>query len=227
MLKLYHNPLSPLARRVWITLLEKDIKFESIIIDLDGEQFRPEFLKLNPFHQVPVILDDGLRIIESLAIMDYLEYKYPEPSLLPKNAEQLAKVRMVQMLSEHKLIPQLLPIIVEPEKSRKLIKSQRQLHRVLTVFAELLADELYFGGDRLSLGDIVGGNGVILINKLGTSLDKYPNLLSWRDRLMAREVWQQTQPNEAGIAIFKSRMHALLEMQQSKRMFIKNRKSIS
>ena len=227
MLKLYHHPLSPLARRVWITLLEKNIEFESIIIDLDGEQFKSEFLQLNPFHQVPVIVDNGLRVIESLAIIDYLESKYPEPSLLPKNAEQLAKVRMVQMLSEHKLIPQLLPIIVEPEKSRKLIKSQRQLRRVLTIFAELLGDDPYFGGDRLSLGDIVGGNGVILINKLGTSLDKYPNLLAWCDRLMSREVWQQTQPNEAGIAIFKSRMHALVEMQQSKRMFIKNRKSIS
>ena len=221
MLKLYHHPLSPLARRVWITLLEKNIPFESIVMNLDGEQFKSDFLKLNPFHQVPVIVDDGLRILESLAIIDYLESKYPEPSLLPKNAEQLAKVRMVQMLSEHKLIPQLLPIIIEPEKSRKLIKSQRQLHRVLTIFSELLGNDNYFGGDRFSLGDIVGGNGVILINKLGISLDKYPNLLEWRDRLMTREVWQKTQPNDEEIAIFKSRMYALSQMQQSKKMFFR------
>ena len=221
MLKLYHHPLSPLARRVWITLLEKNIPFESIIINLDGEQFKPDFLKLNPFHQVPVIIDNGLRILESLAIIDYLESKYPTPSLLPKNAEQLAKVRMVQMLSEHKLIPQLLPIIVEPKKSRKLIKSQRQLHRVLTIFAELLGEDNYFGGNCFSVGDIVGGNGVILINKLGISLDKYPNLLAWRDRLMLREIWQKTQPSDAEIVIFKQRMHALWEMQQSKRMFMR------
>ena len=221
MLKLYHHPLSPLARRVWITLLEKNIPFESIIINLDGEQFKSYFLKLNPFHQVPVIVNNGLRILESLAIIDYLESKYPTPSLLPKNAEQLAKIRMVQMLSDHKLIPQLLPIIVEPEKSRKLIKSQRQLDRVLTIFSELLGDDNYFGGDFFSVGDIVGGNGVILINKLGISLDKYPNLLAWRDRLMDREVWQKTQPNDAGIATFKERMHALSEMQQQKRMFMR------
>ncbi|MDJ0901988.1 MAG: glutathione S-transferase family protein [Xenococcus sp. MO_188.B8] len=221
MLKLYHHPLSPLARRVWITLLEKNIPFESIIINLDGEQFKPDFLKLNPFHQVPVIIDNGLRILESLAIIDYLESKYPTPSLLPKNAEQLAKVRMVQMLSEHKLIPQLLPIIVEPKKSRRLIKSQRQLHRVLTIFAELLGEDNYFGGNCFSVGDIVGGNGVILINKLGISLDKYPNLLAWRDRLMLREIWQKTQPSDAEIVIFKQRMHALWEMQQSKRMFMR------
>ncbi len=221
MLKLYHHPLSPLARRVWITLLEKNIPFESIIINLDGEQFKPDFLKLNPFHQVPVIIDNGLRILESLAIIDYLESKYPTPSLLPKNAEQLAKVRMVQMLSEHKLIPQLLPIIVEPKKSRKLLKSQRQLHRVLTIFAELLGEDNYFWGNCFSVGDIVGGNGVILINKLGINLDKYPNLLAWRDRLMLREIWQKTQPSDAEIVIFKQRMHALWEMQQSKRMFMR------
>ncbi|MGK7895709.1 MAG: glutathione S-transferase family protein [Xenococcus sp. (in: cyanobacteria)] len=221
MLKLYHHPLSPLSRRVWITLLEKNISFESIIINLDGEQFTPEFLKLNPFHQVPVMVDNDLRILESLAIIDYLESKYPQPSLLPENSEQLAKVRMVQMLSEHKLIPQLLPIIVEPEKSRKIIKSQRQLHRVLTIFSELLGDNKYFGGDFFSVGDIVGGNGVILINKLGISLEKYPNLLLWRDRLMTREVWQKTQPNEEGIAIFKERMHALSQMQQGKKMFFR------
>lgn len=221
MLKLYHHPLSPLSRRVWITLLEKNITFESIIINLDGEQFKSDFLKLNPFHQVPVIIDNDLRILESLAIIDYLESKYPEPNLLPKNAEQLAKVRMVQMLSEHKLIPQLLPIIVEPEKSRKLIKSQRQLHRVLNIFSELLDNNDYFGGERFSVGDIVGGNGVILINKLGISLAKYPNLLAWRDRLMNREVWQKTQPNDAGIAIFKERMQALSQMQQGKKMFIR------
>ena len=115
----------------------------------------------------------------------------------------------------------LLPIIVESEKSRKLIKLQRQLHRVLIIFSELLGDDNYFGGDCLSVGDIVGGNGVILINKLGISLDNYPNLLAWRDRLMDREVWQKTQPDEAGIAKFKERMHALSEMQQSKRMFFR------
>ena len=221
MLKLYHHPLSPLSRRVWITLLEKNIPFESIIINLDGEQFKPDFLKLNPFHQVPVIIDNDLRILESLAIIDYLESKYPEPSLLPKNPEQLAKVRMVQMLSEHKLIPQLLPIIVEPEKSRKLIKSQRQLYRVLTIFSELLGDDKYFGGDRFSVGDIVGGNGVFLLKKLGVSLDKYPNLLAWCDLLIDREVWQKTQPNDIEIATFKERIHALSQMRQNKRLFIK------
>ncbi|MEL6439584.1 MAG: glutathione S-transferase family protein [Cyanobacteria bacterium J06621_8] len=95
MLQFYYHPLSPLSRRVWIALLEKEIPFTPIIINLqDREQFKPEFLALNPFHHVPVIVDQGLRVIESLAILDYLESKYPQHSLLPNDSSQLAKVRM-------------------------------------------------------------------------------------------------------------------------------------
>ena len=101
MLKLYYHPLSPLARRVWISLLEKKLEFEPIVVNLDrGEQLKPEFLELNPFHHVPILVDEDFRIIESLAIMDYLEAKYPEISLLPSDPKTLAKVKMAQMVKK-------------------------------------------------------------------------------------------------------------------------------
>ena len=63
MLEFYYHPLSPLSRWVWIALLEKEIPFASKIINLqDGEQFKPEFLAISPFHHVPVIIDDNLRV---------------------------------------------------------------------------------------------------------------------------------------------------------------------
>ncbi|NJL46544.1 MAG: glutathione S-transferase family protein [Leptolyngbyaceae cyanobacterium SM2_5_2] len=68
MLTFYNHPLSPIARRVWWTLLEKQIPFELVTVDLTGAQFEPEFLALNSFHHVPVITEGGLRLIESLAI---------------------------------------------------------------------------------------------------------------------------------------------------------------
>ena len=124
MLKFYYHPLSPLARRVWIALLEKKLSFESIIVNLkDGEQFQPDFLKLNPFHHVPVIVDDGFRVIESLAILDYLEIKYPEISLLPNDGETLAKVRMVQMVTCSELSSQILPLILDSEDALKIAKA--------------------------------------------------------------------------------------------------------
>lgn len=57
MLTFYYHPLSPVARRVWLFLLEKEIPFHPVVVDLRQEQFTPEFLTLNPFHHVPVIVD--------------------------------------------------------------------------------------------------------------------------------------------------------------------------
>ena len=93
MLTLYHSPISPNSRRVWITLLEKGLEFELVEIKLDGEQFKPDFLALNPFHHIPVLVDDGFNVVESLAILDYLEAKYPTPAMLPTDAKDLAMAR--------------------------------------------------------------------------------------------------------------------------------------
>ncbi len=62
MLKLYHQPLSFNSRRVWIALLEKKLQFELVELKLDGDQFSPDFIALNPFHHIPVLVDDGFRV---------------------------------------------------------------------------------------------------------------------------------------------------------------------
>ena len=212
MLKFYYHPLSPLSRRVWIALLEKEIPFTSVIINLkDGEQFKPEFLALNPFHHVPVIVDDGLRVLESLAILDYLESKYPQNPLLPVDSSRLAKVRMAQMVANNELSSLVIPLISETDGSPQLAKTKRKITRILQFFAELLADDHYFGGDTISLGDIIVGNAVILINKLGFDLSQNQKIEEWSDRLMEREAWQQTQPNNEQVAIFKQTVKKLIE----------------
>lgn len=97
MLKFYYATISANSQRVWITLLEKQIPFEPIIVNLDGEQFQSEFTAINPLQQVPAIVDNGLRVFESLAILDYLEAKYPVPELMPKELDTLAIARMISM----------------------------------------------------------------------------------------------------------------------------------
>jgi len=214
MLKFYYHPLSPLSRRVWIALLEKEIPFEPIVISLkDGEQFKPDFLKINPFHHVPVIVDDGLRVLESLAILDYLESKYTQNSLLPGDSSQLAKVRMVQMVTNNELSSLVIPLIAETEDYPKFAQAKRKIKRIFKFLTELLGDDDYFGGDNLSLGDIVGGNNILLVNKLGFDLDQFKSIERWCDRLMQREAWQQTQPNDEQVAIFKQTVQKLLNSQ--------------
>lgn len=50
---LYYSPLSPNARRVWLALLEKQIEFTPVALKLNGDQRTEDFLRINPFHQVP------------------------------------------------------------------------------------------------------------------------------------------------------------------------------
>jgi glutathione S-transferase len=213
MLQFYCNPSSPLSRRVWIALLEKEIPFTPIVVNLkEGEQFKRDFLAINPFHHVPVIIDDGLRVLESLAILDYLECKYPQNPLLPKDPAQLAKVKMAQMVANSELSSLVIPLISEVKDSPQLKKAKRKITRVLDFLAELLADDAYFGGESLSLGDVVAGNAVILVGKLGFDLSQIEQITRWCDRLMARQVWQQTQPNDEQVAMFKQTVQELIEL---------------
>jgi glutathione S-transferase len=214
MLKFYYNPISPIARRVWIALLEKNIPFESVLVNLNGDQFQPEFLAINPFHHIPAIVDDGFRVIESLAILDYLESQYPTPKLLPADPKTLATVRMIQMVSINELAPQVIALITENENSPKLAKAKQQIARVLGFFSQVLGESSYFGGDQFTLADIVAGNSVILLSKLGINLSNFPNIKNWCQRLMQREAWQKVQPNDEQVKTFKQRAKALLILRQ-------------
>ncbi|MDJ1181940.1 glutathione S-transferase family protein [Roseofilum casamattae] len=203
MLKFYYHPLSPIARRVWLALLEKSIPFELILVDLRGEQMKPEFLAINPFHHVPVICDRGLQIIESLAILDYLEQQYPHPSLSPQSPEALAKMRMVQCVTMSELMPKLAPFVyaeLEPTSSDSLLE---HIDTVLQFFSQELGSHSYFGGDGLNLADIVAGATVPLFCRLGISLTPYPNLEHWHQSLIDREAWQQTSPPEDQFQLWK------------------------
>lgn len=202
MLKFYYHPLSPIARRVWLALLEKTIPFESILVDLRGEQFQPEFLALNPFHRVPVVVDGDARIIESFAILDYLESKYPTPSLVPHGAEAIARMRMVQMVAANELVPKI-PVIVNAETATELAEAAAQCHPAWQFLSDQLCDREYFGGEAIDLADIVAGSAVTLGSQLGVSLDSFPALNQWQQRLARRPAWQATAPSEANLATWK------------------------
>lgn len=213
MLKFYYNPRSPMARRVWRGLLEKDIEFEPILMKLNGDQFQPEYLEINPFHHVPVIIDDGFRMVESIAILEYLETKYPTPTLLPKETQALATVRMVQMVSANELVPKLLPLMLENQDSAKFTEAKQQIEKVFGFFSDTLKDNSYFGGDNLSLADIVAGTDISFFLHLGINLSNYPNLNNWFEHLMQRPSWQKTELSAEEMEQFR---RVLIKMRQRK-----------
>lgn len=204
MLKFYYHPLSPIARRVWLMLLEKQIPHQPILVDLaTRQQLEPEFLALSPFHHVPVIVDGDLRVIESIAIMDYLEMRYPSPTLMPTDIAAITKMRMVQMITVNELMPNFIPIINAAHQPISDTVHQR-LATAWQFLDDQLQDQKYFGSlgagaqqeHQLNLGDIVAGAVVPLFHRLGVSLADYPRLDSWRQRIAERPAWQQTRPDE-------------------------------
>ncbi|MHC5772437.1 glutathione S-transferase family protein [Nostoc sp.] len=209
MLTFYHSPISPNSRRVWITLLEKGLEFELVEIKMDGEQFKPDFLAISPFHHIPVLVDDGFNIVESLAILDYLEAKYPIPAMLPKDTKDLAIARMVQLVTVNELLPAtttFLPQFLglpggDPEK---IEKAQQKIAIVLKFFENLLDDRPYFASHNLTLAEVVAGTVVNVLPSVGISLSDYPKLNAWCDRLVARPTWQASEPTPEVIEAFKS-----------------------
>jgi glutathione S-transferase len=191
MLKFYYNPISVNARRVWVALLEKQIPFEPSLVNLDGDQFHDDFTAINPLQRVPAIVDNGLRVVESLAILDYLEAKYPTLSLIPSEPEAIAVVRMVETITVVELQPATIPLTrplvgleVDPQK---LEAAQQRVASILNFFEELLNEQTYFAGDELTLAEVVAGT---LVPSL--PLENYPHLKAWSERLAQRESWQQT-----------------------------------
>jgi glutathione S-transferase len=199
MLKFYYNPISSNACRIWIALLEKQIPFEPILVKLDGDQFDAEFTAVNLLQRVPVIIDHDFRVIESLAILDYLEAKYPSPVLMPSQPEAIAAVRMVEMLVVNELQPAMLLLTrhflgLEVEQ-RQLDVAQERIIAVMQFFEGQLDRRSYIVGDSFTLADIVGGIAVFSLGQLGIDFDDYPGLKDWSEGLATRDSWKQTAPS--------------------------------
>jgi glutathione S-transferase len=94
MLELYHSGVTTCSKQVRHCLKEKGIAYETRFIQLwNYENLNPEYLKLNPNGVVPTLVHDGVAIIQSLAINEYIEDAFPEPPLRPADLKQRALMR--------------------------------------------------------------------------------------------------------------------------------------
>jgi maleylacetoacetate isomerase len=98
MRQLYSYFRSSAAYRVRIALHLKGLAFDTIPVHLlrnGGEQHSSQYRALNPSELVPTLVDEGLSLGQSVAILEYLEETYPTPALLPTDRAQRAQVRSV------------------------------------------------------------------------------------------------------------------------------------
>ena len=95
MIDLYHHGSSVCAAKVRFALGEKGLAWQGHYIDiLKGDQFAPDYLKLNPKAVVPTLVHDGRVLVESTVINEYLDEVFPEPPLKPGDPQARAAMRL-------------------------------------------------------------------------------------------------------------------------------------
>jgi len=153
-LKLYDFKSSPNCQRVKVVLAEKNLPYEIVPIDLrKQEQKTPEYLKLNPYGKVPVLTDDTTVLYESLIINEYLEEKYPNPPLMPKDLGKKAKARilvdygMAHFDSPYQKLRMELTKDPKEQNQQVIDSAKSDLKKLLQRFENEIGDQQYLMGD--------------------------------------------------------------------------------
>ena len=192
-IKLYHDVPSTNSDRVKIALAEKGLAWEGVWVKLaKREQKSPEHLALNPYGKIPVIDDDGKILFESCIINEYLDEKYPDPPLMPKDPYLRGRGRV--------LVDYGLNFLHEPywalrgemrkpasERDATVVEDKRQSLRDLLQYLEAaLGDKIYFLGD-LSLADIAVLPRFLRMESYGAlPAPSLPRLAAWHERMKER-----------------------------------------
>jgi len=176
---LYDADRCPYCARVRIVLAEKSVPHDTVVVDLAE---RPTWLyEKNPLGKVPVLEEDGLCIPESAVIMELLEERFPEPPLYPADPAQRALARLAVWR-------------FDDEFSRDYYAARRgddgSRERFTSALASLdrrLTDSPFLAGHEFSLADIAWFPWLPRAEAyLDFSLEVYPAIMTWRDRLAER-----------------------------------------
>lgn len=106
MYTLYHHGSSACAAKVRFALAEKGLDWQGVYLDiLNGDQYRPDYLKINPKAVVPTLLDGNKVISESTVIIEYLDLEHPVTSLHPTDPHLFAQARLWTKAVDEELQP--------------------------------------------------------------------------------------------------------------------------
>ncbi|KAL1862771.1 hypothetical protein VTK73DRAFT_6658 [Phialemonium thermophilum] len=212
-LKLYGSAMA--TSRVLVTILEKELPYELIFIDIaKGDQKSDDYKRLQPFGKVPVLEDDGFVIFESRAICKYLAKKYSSgKKLIPEGDdkayglfEQACSMEQSYFAAAAETIGT--ELVIRPKKGlgppdhARVEQAESDLDTVLAVYDGILARQNFLAGDELTLADLfhLPNGAALMAGKWKEVFDKYPNVSRWFKGLQARETWLQAAAEAKTIA---------------------------
>jgi glutathione S-transferase len=155
-LQLYNSNLSPFAACARLVIYAKGIESQVQIVSPPGGGLKsPEYLAINPIGKVPALRLDGWTLPESLVICEYLEDRFPEPSLRPTSAEDRARMRLLARIVDLYLYPGLLVLFQQlaERNEEKVTEAFRVLEHASGHLLHWFGQGSHAVGDRLTLAD--------------------------------------------------------------------------
>lgn len=208
MLTLYDDPWSPNCVKVRLVLREIEavmpLKWRTVPLDLDrGEQHEKRFLRLNPLGRVPVLVDGGMVLRESGAILVYLAERFGQAHLLPLSVRDRAEALQwlfFQATELGRVVSDLYDEICFTEEERRHKDLMKTYQEDLRQLLEVLNEHLRRGRPRYLLGSQPCIADFALISSLDLLPDIHVSLEPWRmveayvERLHGRPSWPGVWP---------------------------------
>ena len=152
MMTLYSGITCPFSHRCRFVLFEKGMDFE--IKDIDTFNKPEDLAVINPYNQVPVLVERDLILYESNIINEYLDERFPHPQLMPADPVMRGRGRLVLFRLEKELFVHVATLENQAATAKEQAKAREAIAQGLTMLAPAYAKNKYVLGDDFSMIDV-------------------------------------------------------------------------